>query len=174
MNDNESIMSVTSEDGRGIRWYDDGWGKLWHYRDAEGLRAIIRASSEANAYEIVLDDILAPIPTDEVLDAYGFSAILESPWGMLPEVYGVELPSGEVVGEYATRGEAMLAAQAAYDAAVADGDGVYLMEGYQYQSNASGSGIVQICLGGELLEETTVQELEDTYAIHVEVETDDE
>lgn len=125
MNDNESILSVMSEHGREIKWHDDGWGKLWRYHDADGRRAIIRASSEADAYEIVLDEILTPITVDE-----------------LPEAY--------------------------------DDDGVDLVEGYEYQSNMSGTGIVQICLEGELLKETTVQELKEIYAIHVEVETDDE
>ena len=116
-----SLVSVTQHWGGAVRCWDDGMGQLWLYQDAGGTLGVVRAQTWEDAYDCVLDEILTPIPADEVAEAYGF-----------PD-------------------------QAALDAAIAAGAEPELVEGYQYQSNATGTGIVPIDLNGELLEPLTVE-----------------
>jgi hypothetical protein len=98
-----------------LKTYDDSWGPLWVYGHEFGPMMIIRAKSFETAYEIAIDES-PTIPVEEVPEAYGF--------------YGEN-------------------AKAELDAAVTkarDGIGEYpeLIEGYQYQSNCSGTGIVSV------------------------------
>lgn len=102
-----------------VRFWDDGFGPLWIYRDAGGLIAIVRARVWMDAYESVLDEILAPIPPEDVHEAYDFRSNAE------------------------------------LDAAVKAGKEPILIEGYEYQPNATGTGIVSIDLNGEYLEPLT-------------------
>ena len=106
------LVGVRSEYGNDIAFYDDAYGPLWAYRDDGGLRGLVRAQTWESAYECVLDEILKPIPEDEVEEAYNTED---------------------------------------------QGDAEYpeLHEGYQYQPNATGTGIVAIDLNGESLDELT-------------------
>lgn len=40
-----------------LRFWDDGYGPVWNYRDASGLDAIIRAQTWHDAYECFIDEI---------------------------------------------------------------------------------------------------------------------
>ena len=113
--DDQELVSATTRYGSPIRTYDDGMGTLYAYRDAGGLCGVVRALSWEDAWELVEDEILEPIPDDEVPEAYGFDT--------LEELQAAEEPD--------------------------------LVEGYSYQSNATGSGIVQHDLNGEALNELT-------------------
>ncbi len=103
--------------GTPIRTYDDGMGPLWLYRDAGGLIGIVRAMSWEEAWETVEDEILHPIPEEDLEDAF----------------------DGEP-----------------------DEDGYReLAEGYSFQSNSAGTGIVFHDLNGESLDLLTDEHLTD-------------
>ena len=101
-----TIVSATSRFDHPIRFWDDGMGPLWLYRDAGGTIGIVRAQTWEDAYECVLDEILQPISVEDAKEAFD--------------------ENGE------------------------------LMEGYQFQPNSTGTGIVSIDLNGEQLEPLTV------------------
>ena len=115
--DDQEIVSATTRYGSPIKVYDDGTGPLYAYRDAGGLVGLVRALSWHDAWEIVEDEILEPIPEEEVYEAYGFDTDA--------------------------------------DMAKHEGEWPELVEGYSYQSNATGSGIVAHDLNGESLDELT-------------------
>ena len=113
--DDQELVSAATRHGTPIKTYDDGFGPLYAYRDAGGLVGLVRALSWHDAWEIVEDEILTPIPEEDMPEAYGFDT--------LEELQAAEEPD--------------------------------LVEGYSYQSNATGSGIVQHDLNGEALDELT-------------------
>jgi hypothetical protein len=113
--DDQELVSAATRYGTPIKTYDDGSGPLYAYRDASGLVGLVRALDWDWAWEIVEDEILTPIPDDEIPEAYGFNT--------LEELQAAEEPD--------------------------------LVEGYSYQSNATGSGIVAHDLNGESLNELT-------------------
>ena len=115
--DEQNIKRIVSQYGREIRFWDDGFGPLWVYRESLGRLGYVRALTWEEAYECVLDEILDPIPVSELHEAYGFDSQAEFE---------------EAVN---TRPETM-----------------ELCEGYQYQSNSTGTGIVAIDLNGESLD----------------------
>ena len=128
--------------------YDDCFGDLFVYGQEYGPTLLIRAHGESNAYEIAIDESRT-IEDDDVIEAYGFYTTENK--GVqylcsdheeigistdLPWCNGARLLVGtfltvkdvlEHVGELVERYE------------------LALVEGYQYQSNASGTGIV--CTG---------------------------
>lgn len=118
MKDNTEIVSCKNKWGHEIRFYDDGYGPLWVYRTSTGITGIIRAMTWEDAYECILDDILVPIPVEEIPEAYGFYGE-----NAQQELENAEEPE--------------------------------LTEGYHYQPNSSGSGIVSIDLNGEALDQLT-------------------
>jgi hypothetical protein len=118
--DNQELVSAFTRFGTPIKTYDDGMGALYAYRDAGGLCGIVRAMSWEDAWEIVEDEILTPIPHEDLPEAYGFDT--------LEELQAAEEPD--------------------------------LEEGYSYQSNTTGSGIVAHDLNGEALDELTPDLLE--------------
>jgi len=113
--DDQELVSASTRYGSPIKVYDDGMGALYAYRDAGGLVGIVRALSWHGAWETVEDEILTPIPEEDVPEAYGFDT--------LEELQAAEDPD--------------------------------LVEGYSYQPNATGSGIVQHDLNGEALNKLT-------------------
>lgn len=115
--DDQELVSATTLYGSPIKVHDDGMGPLYAYRDAGGLVGLVRALSWYDAMGIVEDEILTPVPEEDVHEAYGFDS------------------------------EA--------DMAKHEGEWPELVEGYSYQSNATGSGIVFHDLNGERLDELT-------------------
>ena len=89
------------------KYYDDGYGPIWVYRDAGGLTAFVRAQTWEDAWSCVEDEILPPVSDAE-------------------ELAEIEEHSKRHDGE--------------------------LPDGYSYQGNATGSGIVAHDLNGETLE----------------------
>lgn len=51
-------VNVLGERRKVTRWYDDGDGPLWLYRDAGGLLAIVRARTWHDAWSVCEDEIL--------------------------------------------------------------------------------------------------------------------
>jgi len=119
MKDNTKIVSVHSKFDTPIKWYDDGYGPLWVYRNSMGVAGVIRAMNWHDAYDIVLDEILTPIEQNEIPEAYGF--------------YGEN-------------------AEHAFAIACENEAEMDLTEGYQFQPNSTGTGIVSTDLNGEALD----------------------
>ena len=63
--------------GYPLKVYDDGFGPLFAYRETFGVIGIVRAQTWHDALEIVYDDILTPIPVEELPEAYGFDSQAE-------------------------------------------------------------------------------------------------
>lgn len=118
---------AAAQHGSALRVWDDGYGPLWVYRGPYGIRVIVRAQTWETAYEAAIDT-LPTIPPQEIPEAYGFNG-WDSAGKRTETVYSPETAK--------TRFDAYLAA-----AERGEHDLPELIEGYQYQSNASGTGIV--------------------------------
>lgn len=148
MPDNIKLKSDTSlvgvrerESGFPVRVYDDGDGPLWVYATNSGpwmvTRMVIRAQSFEDAYSIAIDESTTIAESD------------------VPEAYGFDGPNGALELRHATeRAEAGL------------GEYPDLQEGYQYQDNASGTGIVWVGYH-ESLRELTRDEARERYRVLV-------
>lgn len=109
--DDQTLVSVTNRYDRELPVYDDGFGKLYVYRDSMGIRGVVRAMSWEDAFEIAVDEFLPVVTyTDEL---------------------------AEIEQHFKDTGD--------------------LPEGYRFQANATGSGIVSYDLNGEYLDELTDQ-----------------
>ena len=60
--DDQELVSASTRSGTPIKTYDNGFGSLYAYRDAGGLVGLVRASSWEDAWYLVEDEILIPIP----------------------------------------------------------------------------------------------------------------
>jgi hypothetical protein len=112
-----TLVSATTENGYELAVYDDGDGPLWLYGQEFGCSMVIRARSFEQAWGIMLDESFT-IEDSEVWEAYGYNS----------------------EEEYAAVCDRIMAEEA---------DGVYpewpgLAEGYEYQSNFTGTGIVDV------------------------------
>lgn len=99
-----------------LHTYDDGLGPVWIYSEGHGPRMVVRALSFDKAYEIILDE-LPPIPQEDLPEAYGY-------YGAGAEICFQDAVSAATLGifEYPE-----------------------LVDGYRYQPNATGTGIVELC-----------------------------
>lgn len=114
-----------NEFGRPIRYYDDGMGPLWIFRDTMGIVGIVRAQSWVDAYSIVEDEFLPVVPVDKVYEAYGFDNEF---------AFHAAIKIAEETKNYPD-----------------------LLEGYSFQSNSTGTGIVEHDLNGEDLSPLTLE-----------------
>lgn len=65
INDEQSVKSVKSEFGRDVRFWDEGFGPLWVYREALGVVGVVRATTWEEAWNCVVDEIMDDAdPTD--------------------------------------------------------------------------------------------------------------
>ena len=56
--DDQSLKSVKSEFGRDIRFWDEGFGPLWVYRESLGVVGVVRATNWEDAWACVVDEIM--------------------------------------------------------------------------------------------------------------------
>ncbi len=131
------LKSVKNRWGHEIAFWDNGFGPLYVYQEACGnfgcVRGVVRAESWETAFECVMDEILKPIHPSEVHEAYGFASRDEMDLKMR-----IAKESGQ---DWCPE----------------------LIEGYRYQGNGTGTGIVAWELSGEALDVLTpelVKELE--------------
>jgi hypothetical protein len=118
INPDDFVLKFRNRFGKFERYYDDGFGPLWIFRNSMGIVGIVRCQTEHDAFEIVEDEFLNVLPEEELYEAYGFNTDAE------------------------------------YQSAINDPekrDSLELAEGYSYQSNATGTGIVEHDLNGEEL-----------------------
>ena len=169
INDQQTLVGARqthswNEYGTPMKTYDDGFGPLWLYREAGGLQGIVRAQSWESAYEICQDEIMTRVPQDEVIEAYGFYTLDRSEPGN-PR-YQALRDAGELLAEFNTRYEAEK-----YCLDTIQREECDLAEGYEYQSNATGTGIVSFDLNGQSLGQLT-PELAERLGIRIQVSED--
>lgn len=174
INDTQSLVGARqsralNEYGTPITIYDDGFGSLWLYREAGGLQGIVRAMSWEAAYEICQDEIMTRVSQDEVIEAYGFyvlqSKMLEDlSYDPGPLAHVAMRDCGEYLAEFNTRDEAEK-----YCLDTIQREECDLVEGYEYQPNATGTGIVSFDLNGQDLVQLT-PELAERLEIRIQVE----
>jgi hypothetical protein len=109
------LVGARDESNYPIDVYDDGDGAVWLWGDETGVRRVIRARSFEAAWGIAIDES----PTIDETD--------------VPEAYGFD-------GAHA----ALRPRQAGERADAGDGEYPELVEGYEHQDNASGTGIVNV------------------------------
>lgn len=119
----EFSLEFKSRFGTPIKYYDDGFGPLWIFRNTMGIVGIVRCQTWEDAYGIVEDEFLPVVPAEEIHEAYD----------MTKEEFHAKT--------HEERNES--------------GDWPELSEGYSYQSNSTGTGIVSHDLNGEALDPLT-------------------
>ena len=149
--DDQALESAASEHGTSIRTYDDGNGPLYVYRTSLGVTGIVRAMSWHDAYDCVLDDILTPIDASDIPDAYGaFDYLRDHP--ILGKFWRTGEDGGSSSWKLKRVTPSQLAAEVFACRSKAPDFAPELIEGYQYQPNATDTGIVSIDLNGESLD----------------------
>ncbi len=176
INDEQTLIGARqmhpwNEYGTPITIYDDGFGPLWLYREAGGLQGIVRAQSWEAAYEICQDEIMTRVPQEEVIEAYGFyvlpSKMLENlSYEAGPLAHVAMRDCGERLAEFNTRDEAEK-----YCLDTIQREECELVEGYEYQPNATGTGIVSFDLNGQDLVQLT-PELAERLEIRIQISED--
>ena len=112
LKDSTTLISAQSGTGYEIPVYDDCWGTLWICGHEFGPNFIIRAHSFDTAYEIWLDET-PTIDESELWEAHGFDSV---------EEFKLAVAASDFDWDRWNYGG--------------------LAEGYQYQSNFTGTGIV--------------------------------
>ena len=162
MNDELTLVGARTKYGTQLHVYDDGFGPVWLYREADGLTGVVRARTWESAYEICQDEIMTLVPEDEVHEAYGLYTITHNnkiylcPDMELPstvtrwESFNNEIPGRVVIGWFNTMHQVRRACER-----IIEDNELDLIDGYEYQPNATGTGIVSTCLNGQELEPLT-------------------
>lgn len=155
--DNQALKGATTCKGYALKTYDDGFGPLWVYSEACGPMGVVRALSWEDAHGIVQDEIMTRVPREDLLDAFGLyvvehegvhslcvdsNFIDDGQWVWL-NFSGIGVEHREI-GRYTTA-EAAAAAGLKY----AEIEQLDLMEGYEFQPNATETGIVTYDLNGQ-------------------------
>jgi hypothetical protein len=83
--DQQRLLKVTNQWGRGLPIYDDGYGPLWIHRDSGGINGVVRAQTWYDAYGICEDEFL-PEATETV--------------GELRAEYSTEFKAGRDLWDY--------------------------------------------------------------------------
>ena len=164
MNSELTLVGARTWCGSRIPVYDDGFGDVWLYREASGLMGIVRSLSWHDAYACCQDEIMTRVDGDEVIEAYGFYVIgHRGSFWLISDVelkqtstrwesFQDEFPGRVVVGAYATQESAIAHCQSIIEEEQLD-----LIEGYEYQPNSTGTGIVSIDLNGTDLRPLTAE-----------------
>lgn len=171
MKDEQTLRGARTEHGTQIPTYDDGSGPVWLYREAGGLVGVVRARTWEDAYEICQDEIMTRVDEGEVIEAFGFYVMHHNDrfWACPDVEVGDarwqtfdQIPSREVLGSWRARGNAV---QACFN--VIREEELDLVGGYEWQPNATGTGIVSIDLNGQDLQLLT-DELREQLGITLE------
>ncbi len=181
--DSQTLKSAKSEFGHDIKVYDDGFGPLWVYQESLGVVGLVRALSYEEAWDSVLDEILTPVPSDELRDFPGDFYVCGRDYHCpAPKIYS----RGVCLCSLAVHSEARRCwkckqfhtpdqQKACNCTELKSLDPVYLTlaEGLHYMPNASGtSGIVSEDLNGSHLSELT-DELQESLKISLTIEDEE-
>ena len=63
--DEQSLVGAKSQFSNPIRFWDDGFGSLWVYRETMGVVGIVRATTWEEAYQCVVDEIMCDADPDD-------------------------------------------------------------------------------------------------------------
>ena len=164
--DEQELLGARTRFDNPIKTYDDGFGPLWVYRESLGVVGVVRAQNWESADSIVGDEILTPIPEDDMIEAYGFYVIPEEPLNLaVSRWWDAMKGDGEHLARFKTEQEAM--EHCARQIVLDQPD---LVDGYKFQDNATGSGIVLEDVNGsslDLLTPELLHELQITLQIEV-------
>jgi len=140
-----------------VRVYDDCDGPLWIFGQEYGPTMVIRARSFETAWEIAVDES-PTIEPEDVPEAHGYDGWCSGGYKRVMEVYSPETAKERF--EFAVR--------AAQEEGSEHPD---LLEGYEYQSNSSGTGIADV--GHYVwLRELTADDLHDDRGLRIRVQRD--
>ena len=173
----QTLTGAKTRFGTEIKTYDDGFGPLWVSRNTLGVDGIVRAQTFESADSCVRDEILPVVPLEDIQADPSEYYVCERDYHCeAPKDYtgGFCLCSKAENAEYRTcwkcrqhvhdhtKCDCTKAVELPHEVCLT------LAEGYQYQDNFTGSGIVSIDLNGQYLDELTpelVKELEITLTI---------
>ena len=143
--------------GSPLSVYDDCGDNLYLYGQEFGPTLLIQADSESSAYGIAIDESKT-IEPDDLVEAYGFYLMQACHWNEKTsnarwyvlsdhEEHGDTVSAETLVcegdrrsiGNYETKAQAVSAC-----AAYVGENEIDLVEGYQYQDNATDTGIVNV------------------------------
>ena len=82
--DEQTIKSVKFDHGLDIRFWDEGFGPLWVYRNSLGVLGVVRADTFEKAWSCVVDEILQDVDPDDE-DSYARSYDSNAKEGELAE-----------------------------------------------------------------------------------------
>jgi hypothetical protein len=145
--DGPTLVGACSEFGNSIAVADDRLGQWYAYIAAYGycgsVAALARAVSREEAYRAAIDET-PPIAEDDVPEAYGLS-ILEYGPGKPCYAYYCERPGFAVVDDV-QNDRRSFSTSAAAESFLQDrlNNERDLLEGYVYQNNVTGTGIVRL------------------------------
>lgn len=127
------MRAIDTRADKTLQTYDDTYGPLWVFSSLVDPVAVIRAQSFEDAWGIALDEFATTIPVDEVHEAYGF---------YLYESDGKFRVSDEITEKteeliFDTKEKALT-----YLGKLRVDSDRELVEGYEYQANATNTGIV--------------------------------
>jgi len=139
-----------------VKVYDDGYGE-WHLIGQEfGPTLLVLAKGQSSAFDIWLDES-PTIDSDDLPEAYGFYLMQAckwsdrqstAPWYVCSDDHGKPTSESVLVcnGDRNTIGGPFQTAEAAraYCMEYVAENELSLVEGYDYQSNSSGTGIVNV------------------------------
>jgi hypothetical protein len=143
-----------------MRFYDDGsfYDQFFAYGHEFGTMLVIRTNDESTAYDIAIDESPTIAP-DEVPEAYGFYLMQAKScfapdngekWYVCSDVDNHGKTVSETIlkctGDRQCIGDAFDTREAAiaYALQYIGANELDLIEGYQYQSNSTGTGIVNV------------------------------
>lgn len=152
INNDQTLQGAISEFGNPIKVWDDGSGPLWAYQESLGIVGIIRAQTWEKAYECMLDSILEPIADDEIPEAYGLYILPDNEFAVEVKVWTIVDDVKETRTAFSNESLAKLYIQDIIKSQERD-----LIEGYDYQPNSTGSGIVLTDLNGSYLSPLTAE-----------------
>lgn len=146
LNPDEFALEFKTQFGSAVKYYDDGFGPLWIMRDTMGIVGIVRAQSFEDAYGIVEDEFLPVVPRDELHEAYGsFDRLVER---MEKRGHANDMHLRQFANEWAPFW---------FDSEAQAGVELELIEGYSYQSNSTGTGVVPHDMNGQALDALTLE-----------------
>jgi len=171
MHENETLTDATTEYGTSVKVYDDREGTLWVAHHEFGAFMVIRAKNFNCAWEIMIDE-MSPLDVDDVHDAFGFYVINNPSGGFYLcsdlEEFGHKefIPEFEATHRICDRcdSKGQLLARARHFITEKQ---LNLIDGYEFQANATGTGIV--CVGPYVqLRETDEDYLAHDYGLILE------
>lgn len=182
--DNQSLKGVKSRFGNPIKVYDDGSGPLWVYREFLGIVGIVRCQTESDAWDCVCDEILTPVPLEDIKASPEDYYVCERDYHCkAPKDY----EKGLCWCSYAEHSEyrrcwkckqfytpdQQKACNCTDRRELPNEVYLSLAEGCHYMPNFGGtSGIVQTDLNGSILEELTKEQVKE-WEITLEIEEDE-